>query len=113
MDQQVVQPIIDQDTRNILLPAGILGALYLILSGQALTLRIAIGAMMASLTGGYFGTRATAQLFHLGTDWYSILGAGYGFVSYLLLLGVIKLGEAWRADPQGFLTRFLPFMRKG
>lgn len=112
MDPATVQPVISSETRDLLVPAGGLGLVYLILSGQPLTLRIAIGALAASLCCGYFGALGTAHAFHLGPDWYSVLGAGFGFIGHMALMGVIKMGESWRQDPAGFLSRFIPFIRR-
>lgn len=107
-----VNPIIDSTTRDLLIPAAGTGIVYLILSGEMITVRLAIGALLASMMCGYFGTLATAHILKLGTDWYPILGAGFGFVGHMALLGVIKLGQSWRADPAAFIARFVPFIRK-
>lgn len=107
-----ITPIIDENTRNMLVPAGVTGIVYLILSGQMLTFRTGLGAILASLTCGYFGALATARILHLQADSYSLLGAAWGFVGHMALMGVIKLGESWRADPQRFLARFFPFIRR-
>lgn len=112
MDSSSVTPFIDQSTRDLLVPAAGTGIVYLILSGQPMTIRLAVGAMSASLMCGFFGAKAVATAFHLGPDWYSILGAGFGFVGHLALMGVIKLGELWRQDPSGFIARFLPFVQR-
>lgn len=112
MDPNTVTPVIDMNTRNMLVPAGVTGVLYLILSGQALTFRVALGAVLACLTCGYFGTIATARIFHLQPDSYSLLGAAWGFMGHMMLMGVIKLGDAWRADPQKFISRWIPFLRR-
>lgn len=112
MDPSVVTPVIGQQTRDILVPAAATGFVYLILSGQMLTFRIAVGALISALTLGYFGTMATVRMFHLGPEWYSICGAGFGFIGHLALLGIIRLGKSWEADPRGFLAQFLPFIRR-
>lgn len=112
MDPATVSPVINQQTRDLLIPAAGTGIVYLILSGQPMTFRLAFGAMAASLMCGYFGAKAVATAFHLGPDWYSILGAAFGFVGHLGLMGVIKLGEMWRQDPSGFIARFIPFLQR-
>lgn len=112
MDQNTVVPVIDPNTRDMLIPAAATGIVYLILSGQTLTLRIAFGAMISSLCCGYFGTLATIHIFNLGTSWYSLLGAAWGFTGHMTLMGVIKLGQSWRDDPQEFLARIFPFIRR-
>jgi len=112
MDPASIAPVISPQTRDLLVPAGATGIVYLILSGQPMTWRLAIGALGASLSCGYFGTMAATQAFHMGPNWYSVLGAGFGFIGHMALMGVIKFGELWRQDPAGLLSRFIPFMRR-
>lgn len=110
---EVVEPIISAAHREILIAAAGGSVLSLLFMGETFTWKAAATALISGLFASFYGVQLIAGYFHLDAGYYGAIGAAFGLGAMTVLGGWFKLLNSWKDDPQGFISKFLPFFRKG
>lgn len=111
-EPDLVTPLISPQQRGILIAACGGSLISLLFMREPFNWKTAVAAMASGLFSSYYCVELIGRTFKLDPGWYGAMGAAFGLLAMTLLGGIFKLAQSWREDPQAFLERWVPWLKK-